>query len=441
LARRLVLLPLLTVVLCSCTDYASLQNGEGERQSVPDGGGYDAADPGTDRAEDGGSGDHADHAGSDVGPCGPEICQRDSQCPWGKVCVAGRCGAVRWEAEVDCTVAGSGCTSGSFPDQCYTNGVFIHCPTRGEPIAEPACVSFLELGAPGEVDDQKVARLLYDLWKQGQQDTHPPRARVVMAVGDSISATHRFINARAFECELPDFPFDGGYRLVGQPETWDTVITATGSTTAEWGRRLLASGDWYQGIRPEMATVMFGTNELWNGTEGLGTYVTNMRAIVDRLLEHRVIPVLVTLPPGTYPIFSSREICGEWCADLAVNYRTDDFAQAVRDLAAERLVPLVDLHRRFTEFDKGSWDSLLSDGVHPCHWDCPPGTEITGCELHDDAVLRMIKFLEARVLDRCPGSGPPPRPPGYQWDGNDILSNFRGAAAKSYCPDPVATCR
>lgn len=432
-SRLPVLLPVLTVfVLSACTEYAGLQNGIDEEPSAPDGGGLDAAD---------GAGDVADNAGGDVGRCGPTICSSDSECPEGKVCVAGRCGAVSWEPEANCDVVASGCTSGGFPDDCYQNGGFIHCPTRGEPIAEPACVSFLELGAPGEADDERVTRLLYDLWKQGQQGDRPPRGRVVMTLGDSISATHEYITARAFECALPDFPFDGGYRLVGQPETWDTVVSAIGSTTAEWGRGLLEVGEWYQSIRPEMATVMFGTNELWYGTEGLQTYVSHLRAIVDQLLQRRVIPILVTLPPGTYPIFSSREICGEWCADLAVNYTTDDFAQAIRDLAAERLVPLVDLHRRFTEYDKGSWDSLLSDGVHPCHQDCSPGTEITGCEIHDDAVLRMIKFLEARALDRCPGSGPPPRPPGYQWNDTDVLSNFQGAVAKPYCPDPVAICR
>jgi len=426
LSARLFTL-LLVLFFCACTDYAGLQNGEGEEPSESDGGGYDAAD--------------GDYSGGDVGRCGPAVCQSDSQCPPGEVCVAGRCGAVSWEPEANCNVAASGCSSGGFPDQCYEDGGFLHCPTRGEPIVEPACASFLELGALGEADDQLVTRLLYDLWKQGQQGDRPPRPRVVMVLGDSISATRNFMTERAFGCELPDFPFDEGYRLVGQPETWDTIITATGSTTAEWGRGLLESEDWYGSIRPEMAMVMFGTNELWNGNRGLAEYVTNLRAIVDRLLERRVIPILVTLPTGTYPVSGAREICGAWCADLAVNYRTGDFAQAVRDLAAERLVPLVDLHRRFTEYDKDSWASLLSDGVHPCHQDCPAGTEITGCEIHDDAVLRMIKFLEARALDRCPDSGPPPRPTGYRWDDTDVLSNFRGAAGKSYCPDPVVICR
>jgi lysophospholipase L1-like esterase len=262
-----------------------------------------------------------------------------------------------------------------------------------------------------------------------------------MALGDSISASLDYITSRTWECSLPDFPFEAGYRLVGQPDTWDAVLSAVGGTTAEWGRWFLENEPWHRRIRPEMATVMFGTNELWNGIAGLETYVTHMRAIVNELLGREVIPILVILPPGTYPIFGSRDICGEWCGNLVVNYRTEDFAQAVRDLAAERLVPLVDLHRRFQEYDKGSWDALLSDGVHLCHQDCPPGVELTGCEIRDDAVLRMIKFLEASALDRCPDSSPPPRPPGYQWNPDDVLSNFRGAEPKSYCPDPVVICR
>jgi lysophospholipase L1-like esterase len=428
-------LPLLVAgfFFCACTEYVGLLEGGVGEPAASDG----AADAGDD------AGDAAvlDGGYPDAGPCGPALCTRDSQCPWGETCVAGRCGPVRWEPDAICGVSGSGCAAGPFPDDCYQNGVFVRCPTRGEPVVDPACVSFLELGAAGPDDDEWVTRLMYDLWREGQQGSRPPRSRVVMALGDSISASSGYITARAFMCALPDFPFDGGYRLVGQPDTWDTVQSAAGSTTAEWGRWFLQNEDWYRRIRPEMATVLFGTNELWNGTGGLEAYVTHMRAIVDGLLERRVMPILITVPPGTYPVFGSRMICGEWCPDLAVNYRTGDFAQAVRDLAAERLVPLVDLHRRYLEYDKGSWDSLLSDGLHPCHQDCPPGAELTGGEIRDDAVLRMIKFLEARAMDRCPGSGPPPRPPGYQWNDADILSNFRGADPKSYCPDPVVTCR
>jgi len=432
-AGRLIL-PLLMAgfVFCACTEYVGLHDAGIVEPVVTDGEAADGGDDSTgDTAPDGG----------DAGLCGLAVCERDSQCPWGEVCVAGRCGPVRWVSDENCDVAGSGCATGQFPDDCYQGGVFISCPTRGEPVVDPACASFLELGAAGPDDDDWVTRLLYDLWKAGQQESQPPRPRVVMALGDSISASPGYLTARARACSLPDFPFADGYRLVGQPDTWDTVLSATGSTTAEWGRWFLENEDWYRRIRPEMATVLFGTNELWNGNQGLQPYVTHMRAIVDGLLQRRVIPILVTLPPGTYPVFGSREICGEWCADLAVNYRTGDFAQAVRDLAAERLLPLVDLHRRYAEYDKGSWGSLFADGVHPCHEDCPLGVEFTGCEISDDALLRMIKFLEARALDRCPGSGPPPRPPGYQWNDADIPSNFRGSAPKAYCPDPVVICR
>jgi lysophospholipase L1-like esterase len=488
-AYKIIALLLAGMLACACTAYvgesdgddgdAFIDAGEGDGEALPDSGtADDAADDSADSDgaaddsadSDGAADDAADSDGAaedaadsdgaadapsdcdtpdadggdqagDVDPCGPSECERDSDCPVGEVCVAGGCGPVRWEPEANCGVVASGCATGPFPDDCYQAGTFLDCPARAEPIGDPACTSFLELGVQGPEDDELVIRLLYDLWVRGRQSALPTRPRVVMPLGDSISATLAYITARSFECSLPDFTFDAGYRLVGQPGTWDVVLAALGNTTAEWGRSVVEAEDWYQEIRPEMATVMFGTNELWNGNQGLESYVTHMRAIVDRLLEHYVIPILITLPPGTYRIRSAREICGEWCADLAVNYHTEDFAQAVRDLAAERLVPLVDLHRRYVEYDKGSWGALLSDGVHPCHQDCLPGVEHTGAEIRDDAVLRMIKFLEARALDRCPGSLPPPEPPGYQWDDEQVLSNFIGAEPKSYCPDPVVTCR
>jgi lysophospholipase L1-like esterase len=285
-------------------------------------------------------------------------------------------------------------------------------------------------------------RLIHDLWQRGQRSASPPRPKVLMAVGDSISESAGFLSARSMDCTVPDFEFDAGYRLVGQNDGFfATIATAESGQRASWGREVLESGAWYDELRPEMATVMFGTNELWGGEEGLQTYVDNLRAIVDQLLSYNVIPILLTLPPGTYPVMPSRMICGEWCDNLARNYTTEDFARAVRSLAAERRLPLVDLHARYLEFDRPGWEMLFDDGVHPCfaEW-CEHDVDLGGCELRDDAVLRMYKWIELWALGRCAGTSPPPEPAGYSWNDADVLSNFRGTAPASYCPDPVARC-
>ncbi len=109
----------------------------------------------------------------------------------------------------------------------------------------------------------------------------------------------------------------------------------------------------------------------------------------------------------------------------------------MRDLAAERLLPLVDLHARFLAFDRPSWEPLFDDGVHPCLGEyCEHDVDIGGCEIRDDVVLRMYKWIELWALGRCSGTSPPAAPAGYSWNDGDVLSNFRGAAPVSYCPDP-----
>jgi hypothetical protein len=237
-----------------------------------------------------------------------------------------------------------------------------------------------------------------------------------------------------------------GYRLVGQSGGFfDTYATAESGQTASWGLGRLADERWYSDNRPEMATVMYGTNELWSGNEGLQQYVDNLRGIVDQLLQHNVIPILITLPPGTYSPSADRTICGSYCGRLSANYTTENLAQAVRDLAAERLLPLVDLHARFLAYDKPNWQSLHeADGVHPCfasseEVSCGPGQEIGGAELRDDLVLRMYKWIELWALGRCARTSPPAAPAGYSWS-DEVLSNFRGAAPRGYCPDPIASC-
>jgi hypothetical protein len=64
-----------------------------------------------------------------------------------------------------------------------------------------------------------------------------------------------------------------------------------------------------------------------------------------------------------------------------------------------------------------------------------------GTGIRDDAVLRRYKYVDATAMTRCPGSSAPPAPAGYFWNDADVLSNFRGAAPESYCPDPYAVCR
>jgi lysophospholipase L1-like esterase len=264
-----------------------------------------------------------------------------------------------------------------------------------------------------------------------------------MALGDSISESQAYISSMALDCMLPDFSFAAGYRLVGQPGLWTTEVTASSGETAQWGLERLRTTNWYEELRPEVATVMFGTNERWSGWQGLEQFAHNLRGIVDELLEHHVIPLLMTLPPGDFPTTTAREICGQWYDPTPQVYGVAHFAQVIRDIAAERRLPLVDVFRQFEEYDRTSFLTLLADEeglyVHPCHGsDCPGGEDsLSGAEVRNDAVLRMYKYLEFKAMTRCPHSQAPEPPSDYTWNATDILSNFMGLPPHSYCPDPV----
>jgi len=96
--------------------------------------------------------------------------------------------------------------------------------------------------------------------------------------------------------------------------------------------------------KPEVATVMFGTNDAVNvPTE---VYAKNLAFIVDKCLEHHCIPILCVPTRYTWP-----------GADVT------RFFPEIRRIARERDLPLIDLDKLFENEPEPL--SLLSDGVHP----------------------------------------------------------------------------
>lgn len=102
--------------------------------------------------------------------------------------------------------------------------------------------------------------------------------------------------------------------------------------------------------KPEIAVIMYGTNEVTKGV-GVEQWQKNMGAIIDACLEAGCVPILSTIPP--YP-------------------GKDDKAQALnaaaKKLATEKKIPLVDYYAAILERQPGTaWDgTLLGKGdVHP----------------------------------------------------------------------------
>lgn len=133
-----------------------------------------------------------------------------------------------------------------------------------------------------------------------------------------------------------------------------------GQMTIRWAHQNVDK--WLKSLKPEVALMMFGTNDL--GSLQLPEYETKTREVVQKCLDNGTILILSTIPPKH----------GQ--ADKA-----GVFADAVRKMAAEMKVPLTDYHAEILQRRPNDWDgaakqfdayqgyevpTLISrDGVHP----------------------------------------------------------------------------
>ena len=122
---------------------------------------------------------------------------------------------------------------------------------------------------------------------------------------------------------------------------------------------------------PDLVTIMFGGNEAGfyrPETNGFADtprvsrdeFAASVAKIVDRVRAEGITVVLMTCPPMTERY---------WGMHLApyqkhgINFLVKDYAQAMRDVAAEKKVELVDVYRAFA--DKPERLDYFPDGLHP----------------------------------------------------------------------------
>ena len=133
-----------------------------------------------------------------------------------------------------------------------------------------------------------------------------------------------------------------------------------GQMTIRWAHQNVDK--WLKELNPEVALMMFGTNDL--GSLELPEYDTKTREVVQKCLDNGTILILSTIPPKH----------GQ--AEKAAV-----FADAVRRIAREMKVPLTDYHAEILRRRPDDWDgaadqfrqyqgydvpTLISrDGVHP----------------------------------------------------------------------------
>lgn len=187
--------------------------------------------------------------------------------------------------------------------------------------------------------------------------------------GDSITVTMAFWAPLAGAPKNMDAEMTRALALVKgrlRPECWSRWkgpdFGNNGSMTIRWAE---ANVDrWLRSLNPEVVLIMFGSNDV--GQMDVNEYETKTRAVVERCLKNGTVVILSTMPPRAGHIPKAKE-----------------FAEAVRKIAAELKVPLLDyfgeiLRRRpedwngalpqFREIpgDEYQVPTLISrDGVHP----------------------------------------------------------------------------
>ncbi len=123
--------------------------------------------------------------------------------------------------------------------------------------------------------------------------------------------------------------------------------------------------------KPDMVTIMFGGNEAGfyrPETQGFAEtprvsreqFAGTLGKIVDRIRSAGIEVVLMTCPPMTERYWGMHL---EAYQKHGINFLVKEYAQAMREVAAEKRVPLVDVYRAFENNPAAL--GYFPDGLHP----------------------------------------------------------------------------
>jgi len=203
-----------------------------------------------------------------------------------------------------------------------------------------------------------------DAWVEPMKAVHAKfggQRGTVAQFGDSITITMAFFTPLQYELKnVPDELQDAvtWLRKYVQGRCWRAwkgpQFGNEGRTTTAWA---VANMDgWLQRLNPEVALVMWGTNDTYQGPKP-PQYTDNLRTIVQKCLDNGTVPILYTIPPK-----------GDQTNNPQATKHVESFVDAAREVAREKKIPLIDfykemLDRQPTDFAK----TLLGDNLHPSY--------------------------------------------------------------------------
>ena len=211
-----------------------------------------------------------------------------------------------------------------------------------------------------------------DYWVDSMKRVHAKftgRKGTFAHFGDSITVTLAFWTPLLYKRTNASPEMEAAFQLVNSyvaKECWRDWKGAeygnTGMMTIRWAFDNIDK--WLEKLNPEVALIMFGTNDL--NSLGQDEYETKTRTVVQKCLDNGTVVILSTIPPRHGFVEKS-----------AV------FAGSVRKIAHDMKVPLTDYHAEILKRRPDDWDGALEkfkefegydvptliarDGVHPGH--------------------------------------------------------------------------
>jgi lysophospholipase L1-like esterase len=222
--------------------------------------------------------------------------------------------------------------------------------------------------SPGFAEDAKTKE---PDWVKPMREVHAKftgKPGTLAMFGDSITISMAFwAPLREAPENMPDDMAQAHKLVKGHmnPDCWDKwrgpEFGNNGSMTIRWADENVQA--WLKAHNPEAAVIMFGTNDLFQVP--IEEFEQKTAQVVQRCLDNGTVVLLTTLPPASGRLEQSK-----------------GFAAAVRRVAKEKNVPLIDYQAEILKRRPDDWDGTLAkfkdikdvyevptlisgDGIHP----------------------------------------------------------------------------
>jgi len=263
--------------------------------------------------------------------------------------------------------------------------------------------------------EKKVAaaegRKAEDYWVESAKGVHARfkgKRGTLALFGDSITVSMAFWSSLKWDHKNMDKPTAGAFERVKAYMVDDCWQKWRGPKHGNEGRMTIrwahANVDkWLKDLNPEVAVIMFGTNDL--SSLAVQEYDKKTREVVGKCLDNGTIVILTTIPPRR-----------------RYDRKTLIFVTALRKIAKDMKVPLCDFYQAVMDRRPNDWDGgegqfksvpggtyevptlIARDGVHPSNpkkWRgdySPAGLKHNGFVLRNYVTLLAYDGVIRKVL-------------------------------------------